>query len=344
MVKPQFEVGKDRVGKGGVVRDPDLRAEAVAGGGRGRSRTRAGAPGPCAAARCPGRRATSSSSCGCAAGSQPSTPEDIHDAVTVPSRRGCRMRGLTREHGTQRRPDASGVRRVLLLAHTGRDAAREVSAGHLQGADRPRRRGADAGGGGGRAGAGPGVVRPALELTDGAHDAGADCELAVVVGGDGSILRAAEVTCDSGTPVLGVNLGHVGFLAEAESDDVEYVIEAIVRATWTAEDRLTLDVEGLPRRRAGDPHVRPQRGQRGEGGPRADARGHRRDRQPAAVPVGLRRGGDGDADRLHGLQLQRRRAGGVAGASRRCWWCRSARTRCSRDPWWSRPTRCSPSR
>ena len=36
MVKPQFEVGKDRVGKGGVVREPELRAEAVAGGGRGR--------------------------------------------------------------------------------------------------------------------------------------------------------------------------------------------------------------------------------------------------------------------------------------------------------------------
>ena len=31
MVKPQFEVGKDRVGKGGVVRDPALRAEAVLG-------------------------------------------------------------------------------------------------------------------------------------------------------------------------------------------------------------------------------------------------------------------------------------------------------------------------
>ncbi len=46
-----------------------------------------------------------------------------------------------------------------------------------------------------------------------------------------SILRAAEVTWSSGTPVLGVNLGHVGFLAEAESDDVEATIEAIVHRT-----------------------------------------------------------------------------------------------------------------
>ena len=69
-------------------------------------------------------------------------------------------------------------------------------------------------------------------------DARADCELAVVVGGDGSILRAAEVTWGSGTPVLGVNLGHVGFLAEAEVDDVEDVIDAIVARRWTSEDRL----------------------------------------------------------------------------------------------------------
>ena len=69
-----------------------------------------------------------------------------------------------------------------------------------------------------------------------------DCELAVVVGGDGSILRAAELTWASGTPVLGVNLGHVGFLAEAEVDDVEDVIDAIVARRWTSEDRLTLDV------------------------------------------------------------------------------------------------------
>jgi NAD+ kinase len=44
------------------------------------------------------------------------------------------------------------------------------------------------------------------------------------------------------TPVLGVNLGHVGFLAEAEMDDVESTIDAIVRHRYTVEDRLTLDV------------------------------------------------------------------------------------------------------
>ena len=68
----------------------------------------------------------------------------------------------------------------------------------------------------------------------------------MVVGGDGTILRAAEVTQGSGTPVLGVNLGHVGFLAEAEVDDVERRHRRHRRAaSWTAEDRLTLDVRAF---------------------------------------------------------------------------------------------------
>ena len=64
----------------------------------------------------------------------------------------------------------------------------------------------------------------------------------MVIGGDGTILRAAEVTRGSGAPVLGVNLGHVGFLAEAEYDDLESTIDAIVARRYTIEDRLTLDV------------------------------------------------------------------------------------------------------
>jgi NAD+ kinase len=70
----------------------------------------------------------------------------------------------------------------------------------------------------------------------------AGCELALVIGGDGTILRAAELTREAGTPVLGVNLGHVGFLAEAEHDDVEFTIDAIVHRRYTADERLTLDV------------------------------------------------------------------------------------------------------
>jgi NAD+ kinase len=72
--------------------------------------------------------------------------------------------------------------------------------------------------------------------------AAGDCEVVVVIGGDGTILRAAELARECGTPLLGINLGHVGFLAEAEPDDVELTIDAIVQRRYTSEERLTLDV------------------------------------------------------------------------------------------------------
>lgn len=51
------------------------------------------------------------------------------------------------------------------------------------------------------------------------------CELVVVFGGDGTILRGAEIARPAGTPLLGVNMGRVGFLAEAERDDVDTIVE-----------------------------------------------------------------------------------------------------------------------
>ncbi|MFM7145875.1 MAG: NAD kinase [Actinomycetales bacterium] len=68
------------------------------------------------------------------------------------------------------------------------------------------------------------------------------CELVVVLGGDGTILRGAERARASGVPILGVNLGHVGFLAEAEPEDVQAVVHAIVDRRWHVEERMALDV------------------------------------------------------------------------------------------------------
>jgi NAD+ kinase len=139
-------------------------------------------------------------------------------------------------------PTTDDVRRVLVLAHTGREEAREVARDCV------------------RSLTGHGIVvrllaeeaedldlvagtlEPALETVDAAQYAGVGCELALVIGGDGSILRAAEMTHASGTPLLGVNLGHVGFLAEAEQEDVESTIDAIVARRYVTEERLTLDV------------------------------------------------------------------------------------------------------
>jgi NAD+ kinase len=68
------------------------------------------------------------------------------------------------------------------------------------------------------------------------------CDAVVVLGGDGTLLRAAELARASGAPIVGVNLGHVGFLAEAEPEDMAFVIDAVVHQRWHVEERLALDV------------------------------------------------------------------------------------------------------
>ena len=130
------------------------------------------------------------------------------------------------------------VRRVLVLAHTGREEARAVATEFCQGLDRHaikvrllKEEAADLD-----------LDISDVEAVEPGADAAADCELVLVIGGDGTILRAAELARESGTPLLGVNLGHVGFLAEAESDDVGFTLDAIVSQHYTFEERLTIDV------------------------------------------------------------------------------------------------------
>jgi NAD+ kinase len=70
-------------------------------------------------------------------------------------------------------------------------------------------------------------------------------DVVVVLGGDGTVLRAAERARAGGVPLFGVNLGHVGFLAEAEPEDLSAVVDAIVHRRWATEERMTLDVRLL---------------------------------------------------------------------------------------------------
>jgi NAD+ kinase len=67
-------------------------------------------------------------------------------------------------------------------------------------------------------------------------------ELVIVLGGDGSLLRAAELARPAGTPLIGVNLGHVGFLAEAEPDGLTETVERLVAGDYRVEERMTLEV------------------------------------------------------------------------------------------------------
>ena len=95
MVKPQFEVGRERVGKGGVVRDPALRAEAVATVADAAAARGWGARGGDGEPAARARRATSSSSCGCAAGRRRSARPRSR-LWCRPARRGCRVRRWSR--------------------------------------------------------------------------------------------------------------------------------------------------------------------------------------------------------------------------------------------------------
>ncbi|HJQ42154.1 MAG TPA: NAD kinase [Jatrophihabitantaceae bacterium] len=76
-----------------------------------------------------------------------------------------------------------------------------------------------------------------------AERAAEGAELVLVLGGDGTFLRATELARPAGTPMLGVNLGHVGFLAQAEPDDLRDTVQAIVDAEYTVEERVTVDAE-----------------------------------------------------------------------------------------------------
>ena len=72
-----------------------------------------------------------------------------------------------------------------------------------------------------------------------------DLELVVVLGGDGTILKAAEIVRESQTPLLGINLGHVGFLAESEKNEIGSTIERVAKRDYLVKERLTLDVSVL---------------------------------------------------------------------------------------------------
>lgn len=138
--------------------------------------------------------------------------------------------------------DLPAGRRVAVLTHLGRREAVETAAGIIERL----------------AAAGITAVVPAADAAvlnerlvstraigvspERFSDQARGVELMLVLGGDGTILRGAEKVITSDTPLLGVNLGHVGFLAEAEAAEIDSIVEHVVQRTYTVEERFTIDV------------------------------------------------------------------------------------------------------
>ncbi|MDN3520078.1 NAD(+) kinase [Halomonas ramblicola] len=69
------------------------------------------------------------------------------------------------------------------------------------------------------------------------------CDLVIVVGGDGSLLGAARTLCYSGTLVLGVNRGRLGFLTDISPDELEARVGEVLEGRYEVEERFLLDAE-----------------------------------------------------------------------------------------------------
>jgi len=86
------------------------------------------------------------------------------------------------------------------------------------------------------------IASPGVEKVSRGLHAAEGVEIVIVVGGDGTLLRAAELARPAGAPLLGVNLGHVGFLAEAEPDGLADTVDRVVARHFVVEERMTVDV------------------------------------------------------------------------------------------------------
>lgn len=124
-------------------------------------------------------------------------------------------------------------RQILLVTHTGRPLATETARKLVIRLQEEGLR----------------VVAPATEAAEigieGVQEWSAEdtVELVLVVGGDGTILRGAELARAGRAPLLGINVGRVGFLAEAEQHDIERVAEQVVARSYSVEPRVAVEVE-----------------------------------------------------------------------------------------------------
>lgn len=84
------------------------------------------------------------------------------------------------------------------------------------------------------------------EILRGLERVDATCRCCIVLGGDGTLIRTSRVLCEKGVPVVGINLGMLGFLSVVEKNDIEKALGYILDGNYEVEDRLMLraDIPG----------------------------------------------------------------------------------------------------
>ena len=238
MVKPQFEVGKGRVGAGGVVRSPQDRADAVRSVCATAWSLGLGVRGV-TASPLPGPSGNVEYFVWFQRGAPPLDDDMLRQAIEsgpqLSPGEGRPLPAVPRRHGKLHAMGES-KRTMLVVAHTGRESARHSATRVIERLT--------------TAGVAVRVTEdevPALEcvgvtVVPAGPVAAEGAELVIVLGGDGTLLRAAEFARPAGTPLIGVNLGHVGFLAEAEPDGLTQTVDHLLAGEYRVEERMTLDV------------------------------------------------------------------------------------------------------
>ncbi|MBP2367362.1 NAD kinase [Pseudonocardia parietis] len=133
------------------------------------------------------------------------------------------------------------MREILLVLHTGRPANRKTAVHVMNELGRLGLRTRVLADEWAELGADPDLpIGPAPIQVAGGPDCARGAEAALVLGGDGTLLRAADLARPAGVPLLGVNLGHIGFLAEAEEDTLGETLEKLAAGAYEVEERTTL--------------------------------------------------------------------------------------------------------
>lgn len=133
------------------------------------------------------------------------------------------------------------MREILLVLHTGRPANRKTAVHVMNELGRLGLRTRVLADEWAELGADPDLpIGPAPVQVAGGPDCARGAEAVLVLGGDGTLLRAADLARPAGVPLLGVNLGHIGFLAEAEEDTLDETLEKLAAGAYEVEERTTL--------------------------------------------------------------------------------------------------------